>query len=177
LCFIALCTDTTQWKKSHDLQRLGKKSLFQSFHSYYQMEVLRVNVTKFSFSSNLTEEINTCDSIDFHYNYLNYDKDTWIIMQQYLEKDLKIVISKLTHSNIKNIFKLTLLKEVKFLWILYPLELLMNTIVTMVWKYIGQKTPYAIFVVLETRNHCIHSIKYWNNQPTKMNYRSHNAIQ
>jgi len=35
-----------------------------------------MNVTKFSFSSNLTQEIETCDPIDFNCNYPNYEEDT-----------------------------------------------------------------------------------------------------
>lgn len=40
------------------------------------MEILKMNVTKFSFSSNLTQEIETCDPIDFNCNYPNYEEDT-----------------------------------------------------------------------------------------------------
>jgi hypothetical protein len=53
-----------------------KTNLFQSFNPYSQMEILRVNVTKFSFSSNLTQEINTYDPIDFNCNYLNCEEET-----------------------------------------------------------------------------------------------------
>jgi hypothetical protein len=53
-----------------------KTSLFQNFNPYFQMEVLGVNAIKFSFSSNLTQEIDTCDPIDFNYNYPNCEKDT-----------------------------------------------------------------------------------------------------
>ncbi len=70
------------------------------------MKVLGMNATKFSFSSNLTQEIDTCDPIDFNYNYPNCEEDKWIIMQQCLDKDSKIVISKVTPSDIKSIFKL-----------------------------------------------------------------------
>jgi hypothetical protein len=53
-----------------------KTSLFQSFNPYFQLEVLGVNVTKLSFSSNLTEKIDICDPIDFNYNYPNREEDT-----------------------------------------------------------------------------------------------------
>jgi hypothetical protein len=61
------------------------------------MEVL--DVIQFSFLSNFTQETDTC-------NYPNYEEDTRIVMQQCLDKGLKIVISILTFSEIMGIFKL-----------------------------------------------------------------------
>jgi hypothetical protein len=65
-----------------------------------------VNVTKTLFSSNLIQEIEICDPIDLDDNDLDLKEDTITIMQQCLEKDLKVVVSKPTPSDIRNIFKL-----------------------------------------------------------------------
>jgi hypothetical protein len=40
------------------------------------MGALEVNATKFSSSSNLTEEIDTCNIIVFNCNYPNREEDT-----------------------------------------------------------------------------------------------------
>ncbi len=35
LCLVVLCMDTTQWKKSHDLRRLGKNKLISKLQSIF----------------------------------------------------------------------------------------------------------------------------------------------
>ncbi len=65
-----------------------------------------MNTTKTLFSSNLTQEIEICDPIDPDDSDLDLKKNTRTIMQQCSEKDLKVVVSKPTPSDIKNIFKL-----------------------------------------------------------------------
>jgi hypothetical protein len=35
LCLVALCMDTIQWKKSHDLQRLGKNRPISKLQSKF----------------------------------------------------------------------------------------------------------------------------------------------
>jgi len=65
-----------------------------------------VNAIKTLFSLNLTQEIEICDPIDLDDSDLDLKKDTRIIMQQCLEKNLKVVVSKPTPNGIRNIFKL-----------------------------------------------------------------------
>jgi hypothetical protein len=65
-----------------------------------------VNVTKTLFSSNLTQEIKIFYPIDLDDNDLDLIENTRTIMQQCLEKDIKVVVSKPTFSDIKSIFKL-----------------------------------------------------------------------
>jgi len=62
-----------------------------------------VNATKTLFSSNPTQEIKICDPIDLDDSDIDLKKDIKTIMQQCLEKDLKVVVSKSTP---KSIFKL-----------------------------------------------------------------------
>ncbi len=65
-----------------------------------------MNVTKTLFSSNLTQEIKIFYPIDLDDNDLDLIENTRTIMQQCLEKDIKVVVSKPTFSDIKSIFKL-----------------------------------------------------------------------
>jgi hypothetical protein len=86
-----------------------KISLLQSFNLDFQMETYGVNATKTLFSSNFTQEIDICDPIDLDDNDLDLKENTRTIMQQCLEKVLKVLVSKPTPSDIKNIFKLKVL--------------------------------------------------------------------
>jgi hypothetical protein len=53
-----------------------KTCLLQSFNLDFQMEALRVNMTKALFSSNLTQEIEICDPIHPDDNDLDIEEDT-----------------------------------------------------------------------------------------------------
>ncbi len=63
-------------------------------------------MTKVLFSSKLTKEIEICDPIDPNDSDLDIEEDTWIIMQQCVDKYLEVIVLEPTPSDIRNIFKL-----------------------------------------------------------------------